>query len=96
MTDPATQLDHFHQAVALLGGPRSAARAVGMSERSMARFLAGQVTLHQGVLRDMAAALIAHADACRTAERRLSPAFAGNLIPGQPREDGRRRRHQEG
>jgi len=89
-TDPATQLEHFRRAVELLGGSRSAARALNVSERTISRLLSGSMTLHDGFLADMAAALIALADEARALERRLSPAFAANLIEGQPKADGRR------
>lgn len=93
--DPQTQLDRFRLAVDLLGGPRAASREIAVGERTLERLIAGTTPLHDGFLRDMAAALIRHADTCRALERQLSPAFAGNLVPDQPREDGRRRRASE-
>jgi len=62
----------------------------------MARLLSAEAPLHDGFLRDIARELIAHADLCRKLERRLSPAFAANLLPGAAKEDGRRLRHQQG
>lgn len=87
MPDPATQLEIFAHAVDLLGGQRATARALGIHERSVRALLAGPEAggraLHDGFLRDIAEALLDHAEACRLAERRLSPAFAANLTPQQ-------------
>lgn len=82
-TDPETQLARFRDAVGLLGGQRAAARMLGCNERTMRGLFSGERALHDGWLRDTAAALIAHADACRALERRISPAFVGNLTPDQ-------------
>lgn len=92
--DQSTQLEHFARAVALLGGNTATARALGMSERSVRYLLDGSRRLHAGILEDMGRALIAHADECRTLERLLSPAFAGNRTEAQakpPLHDGKRR-----
>lgn len=94
MTDPTEQLTRYRLAVELLGGPRAAARELGAGERTVERLIAGKAAIHDGFLRDMAAALLRRADACRALERQLSPAFAANLLPDQPREDGRRLRHK--
>lgn len=89
---PEKQRALFTGAVAALGGYRSAAKAMGVSERTMGRLLAGSAAMHEGFLRDAAAALLAHADHCRRLERRLSPDFPSNLVDGQPAQDGRRAR----
>ncbi len=83
MIDPATQLDRFTEGIRLLGGQHAAARAFGVSERTIRRIVAGDVPLHEGFLRDMAKALLHHADCCRAIERALSPAFLGNLTADQ-------------
>lgn len=89
MIDPIEQLDTFRAAVELLGGQRAAARAMhavsgmSMNERTMRALCSGERTLHAGYLRDIARALIAHADNCRAIERKLSPAFADNLTQAQ-------------
>lgn len=88
LPDPKTQLETFALAVELLGGQRATARALGIHERSVRALLAGPDeptgrALHDGVLQVIAEALIDHAEACRLAERRLSPAFAVNLTPNQ-------------
>lgn len=59
----APELRHhwFCQAADLLGGSRSAARALGIKERSMRDLLAGHMTLHDGFLKDMQHALLMHA-----------------------------------
>lgn len=84
MIDPATQIARFQQAVDLLGGTRSMARALDVSERHVTRLLTGNSPLHTGILADTARILLEHADRCRALERQLSPAFAANLIPDQP------------
>lgn len=96
MTTPENQIELFSQAVEALGGARSASRLLGCSEKTVGRIMSGQVTLHEGYLKDIAAALIQHADHCRKLERRLSPAFPSNLVQGQAQPDGRRTRYQEG
>ncbi|PNU05839.1 hypothetical protein [Novosphingobium guangzhouense] len=96
MTTPENQIELFSQAVDALGGTRSAARALGCSEKTVSRLTSGQVKLHEGFLKDIAAALLEHADRCRKLERHLSPAFPSNLVEGQAQQDGRRTRHQEG
>lgn len=82
--DPAIQLARFRTAVQLLGGQRSAARALTVNERHIGRLLAGGSPLHSGMLTDLGSALLAHADQCRALERQLSPAFAANLTEHQP------------
>lgn len=83
--DQTTQLEYFTRAVALLGGQQATSRALNMSDRSVRMLLAGDRRLHAGILEDMANALIAHADECRTLERKLSPAFASNRTEAQAR-----------
>jgi hypothetical protein len=89
MTDPDTQLELFRQAIRLVGGTREAARMLEINERTMVRLAAGQTPLHDGFMRDMAAALRRHIADCRALERRIDPAFSDNLAPDQPRADGR-------
>ncbi len=85
----------FALAVDLLGGTRAAARRIDVSERTMRNLLNGAQAIHEGFLHDIAAALLAQAEACRMMERNLSPAFVTNLTAGQAVEDGRRtRRHR--
>lgn len=81
--DPDSQLARFRKAVELLGGVRSAARALDCQERTIYGLVYGQRQLHDGWLRDMAAALIARAEECRALERLISPAFAANLTEAQ-------------
>lgn len=83
--DNETQLKLFADAVAALGGQQATSRALNMSDRSVRMLLAGDRRLHVGILEDMAKALINHADHCRMLERKLSPAFAGNLSEAQRR-----------
>lgn len=81
--DPDSQLARFRDAVQLLGGVRSAARELDCNDRTLYELIYGRRALHDGWLRDMAAALIKHADACRALERKISPAFVGNLTNAQ-------------
>jgi hypothetical protein len=91
MTTPAeSQHKLFVKASDMLGGQRAAARAMDISERTMRRLIAGDSPIHDGFMRDMAKALLDHAQACRELERRLAPELAANLIPDQPVESGRR------
>lgn len=83
--DNETQRKLFADAVAALGGQQATSRALKMSDRSVRMLLSGDRRLHAGILEDMANALIAHADLCRTLERKLSPAFAGNRTDAQTR-----------
>lgn len=92
--DPETQRHLFAQAVDMLGGQRPAARTIGCSERTIRSLISGERQLHSGFLRDAAAALIQHADACRKLERQISPAFAANMVEGQRDADGRYSRRQ--
>lgn len=89
-TDPKTQHELFVAGVTLLGGPRTAARALETSDRTIHRLISGDAELHDGFLRDMANAMHLHALACRELEKRLNPLFSANLVPGQAREDRRR------
>lgn len=82
--DKLTQRARFQQAVDALGGSRSAARMLTMTERHMTRLLTGNSPLHSGILEDIGRALIEHAELCRLLERQLSPAFAENRVPDQP------------
>jgi hypothetical protein len=92
VTDPATQLDLFREAVRAIGGTRVAARELAVNERTVVRLCAGQTTLHDGFLGDMAKALRRHVADCRELERKLDPAFHENLYPGQKKADGRHKR----
>lgn len=87
--DPAKQLELFSQAVEALGGQRATARYLKVSERQVRFILAGDRALHDGFLRDMAQALLEHAEHCRALERQLSPAFAANLTPEQLERQGK-------
>lgn len=93
-----TTLELFARAVRLIGGQEAAARALGISDRSLRYLLAGKRTLHAGHLEDMGKLLLAHADQCRALERRISPAFAGNLGPdvGTPHGNSAHARRQRG
>lgn len=77
--DSMVQLALFTQAVEALGGQRGTARMLGLEERDLLARLAGDAPLDTGILRDIAKALIDHADRCRKIERKLSPAFSENL-----------------
>lgn len=81
--DPDSQLARFQKAVQLIGGVKSAARELGVSDRTIYGLIYAKRDLHDGFLRDMAAALIRHADACRALERKISPAFVSNLTAEQ-------------
>lgn len=82
-TTPGFQHHDWMEAVALLGGQRAAARALPCAERTMRALCSGERKLHDGYLRDMARALLDHADACRRAEKKLTPAFTANLTADQ-------------
>lgn len=82
-TDPDSQLARFRKAVQLIGGVKSAARELDVSDRTIYGLIYAKRDLHDGFLRDMAAALIRHADQCRALERQISPAFVGNLTADQ-------------
>lgn len=93
MTSTENQLSDFRDAVQLLGGERSASRAIGVSDRTMRRILSGEARLHAGFLRDIAAALLTHAQTCRKLEMRLSPMFHANLTAEQRTDTPDRRRY---
>jgi DNA-binding transcriptional regulator YdaS (Cro superfamily) len=80
---PVEQIERFTIAVELLGGQHNAARILQISDRMVSDLCNGQRPLDIGFLRNISRALIMHADACRLMERRLSPAFLDNVLPGQ-------------
>ncbi|MFD2401284.1 hypothetical protein [Novosphingobium soli] len=82
------QLTLFTQAVEALGGQRGTARILGIEESALRRRLAGEEALDSTILRDIARALIDHADRCRKIERKLSPAFSENLTAEQAERFG--------
>ncbi|PTR07909.1 MULTISPECIES: hypothetical protein [unclassified Novosphingobium] len=89
--DIETQREIFTEAVEALGGPRTVAQQLGVTERTIFRLTSGQSRIHEGWLEDISKALIAHADHCRKLEQRLHPAFAANRTEAQatpPRHDG--------
>ncbi|WP_236711248.1 hypothetical protein [Novosphingobium barchaimii] len=86
--DPMVQLALFTQAVEALGGQRVTARTLGVDERDLRARLSGEEDLDTGILRDIAKALIDHADRCRKIERKLSPAFSENLTAIQAERFG--------
>ena len=55
--DPDEQREIFIQATELLGGLRATGRILGIGERTMRGFKTGEYALHDGHLRDIAAAL---------------------------------------
>lgn len=89
--DQDLQREYFARAAQLLGGNEATARVLNISSRSLRSFISGERRLHSGILQDIATALLAHAEACRTLERNLSPAFSSNLTPANlpPLHDGR-------
>lgn len=91
---PSEQLERFRKAVKALGGQRPAATKINVGERHMRALCSGERPLHDGILRDIAAQLILHADLCKELERQISPAFASNLTAEQSenfgKKDGRR------
>lgn len=89
MISKEEQLRRFGYGVGLLGGTRAAANLMPMGERQIRALLGGYRKLHDGHLRELAAALIARADECRQLERLISPAFAGNLTERQTERQGK-------
>jgi hypothetical protein len=61
------KLDAFSQAVALIGGVLPTSRALGISQRTIQRFLSGQMVPNDGVIADMIDALRQHARVCTEA-----------------------------
>lgn len=84
---PVEQIERFAQGVELLGGQQAAARILGLSEEAVRDLCNGLQPLGLDILRNISRALILHAKACRLLERRLSPAFLGNILPGQGRAE---------
>jgi DNA-binding transcriptional regulator YdaS (Cro superfamily) len=86
------QLTRFIDAVELLGGQRAAARAIGVSDRTIRFLVAGQKPLHTGYTRDIATALLDHASRCSALERQINPLYTANRTAAQRNEkpDGRR------
>ena len=80
---PAEQLDEIATAIRLLGGHRAAARVLGISERNLLRIAKGQSPAHEGLMRRISEALLAHIEACKICERRITPAFAANRTAAQ-------------
>jgi hypothetical protein len=95
MVDPDTQHERWCQAVQLLGGPRSAAAAIGVGEKTIYRLIKRESDLHDGFLHDTAAALQRRARECLDLEKLITPAFSRNLVDAQPRETGNRLRHRK-
>ncbi|WP_343612870.1 hypothetical protein [Novosphingobium sp.] len=85
---PVEQIERFALAVELLGGPHAAARTLGLSEAEIDDLCIGRRALHIDLLQAISRALLLHAEACRLMERRLSPAFHDNILPGQDRRKG--------
>jgi DNA-binding transcriptional regulator YdaS (Cro superfamily) len=94
MKNETEQRELFRQAVEALGGRAASAARLAVSERHVRKLIAGESALHDGILRDIARALLAHADECKRLEKALSPAFAANLtaeqLERQGKPDGRR------
>lgn len=91
---PETQLQLWNEAVQLLGGQRPVARALDCGERTIRALCSGERDLHSGWLEDISRLLIAHAEKCRRAERKLSPGFRANLTDDQAEAKPRRDWHQ--
>lgn len=83
------QLRRFRKAAELLGGQHAVARYLDVNVRHVRYLLSGERPLHDGILRDIAAALIKHAEECRELERTLSPAFVSNLTAKQAARQGK-------
>ena len=87
--DPEQQLALYRLAVDALGGISAHAALLDFSTRHGARLYAGERQLHDGILRETATALTERAALCRDLERRISPAFVGNLTERQQQHYGR-------
>ncbi|WP_324694544.1 hypothetical protein [Novosphingobium sp. RL4] len=72
-----------------LGGQTVTARILDVTPRAVRRWLTGERPLHDGIMREVGRALIRHADHCRKLERKISPAFAGNLTERQLQRMGK-------
>lgn len=90
--DPISARDWFAQATELLGGQRATAKYLKVSERQIRFLLAGERDLHDGFLRDTAAALVTHADKCR----KLEPLLFGAAIRTAPDKPHGNRFDQKG
>lgn len=92
--DPETQRSLFAQAVQALGGTTTAAAAIGVGTRTLERINAGTHQAHDGIMADLAKALLERAELCRALEKQINPMFAANRVDGQRAQDGRRDRRQ--
>lgn len=80
---PDIQMQTFSAAVEALGGRTAVSRILDVSTRTVRAWISGERPLHDGIMREVARALIRHADECRRLERQISPAFASNLTERQ-------------
>lgn len=97
MTDiisPEDQHRRFIAAVTALGGQANTARVLGVTDRTVRDLVSGKRAIHTGFLRDIAGALLGHAEYCRQLERDLTPLMHKNLTEAQRNErpDARRAR----
>lgn len=84
------QIQTLATAVEALGGRTAVANILDVNVRTVRAWLAGERPFHDGIMREIARALIRHADHCRKLERQISPAFKGNLNERQIEHQGKR------
>jgi hypothetical protein len=79
------RLDNFIIAVDLLGGQRSVACILDVSDRTVRDLVAGRKHIHDGFMRDITTALYDRERTCRELARQTDPLFAANRVPPPPR-----------
>ncbi|RIV87469.1 hypothetical protein [Aurantiacibacter zhengii] len=94
--EPKDQLDLYRMAVQALGGIAKHARLLSFSDRHGRFLYAGDKPVSASILADTAKALEQHARICRELERRLSPAFTGNMTETQRQQEAGKSAHARG
>ncbi|MGF7151279.1 hypothetical protein FHS96_004942 [Sphingomonas zeicaulis] len=63
--NPDEKLEVFSRGVDLLGGQRATAKALDVTDRTIRKLLSGEMIVHDGFMKDMAAALHTMMADCR-------------------------------
>lgn len=96
MIDQPTRREYFSMACELLGGQRSVARILKVSDRTVRYLCSGHQEIKIGFMRDITTALDRRSRACVALARVTDPLFVANLtadeiaaLPKHKRENGR-------
>lgn len=86
MIDQEQRREFFNMACELLGGQRTTARILKVTDRTVRSLCAGDSAIKLGFMRDITAALRTRGEACRALAAKTDPLFNANLTADEIRQ----------